>query len=109
ASLEGAVEVAHSNVSTLLREHHAGIERMRALPADTVDIESYHVARAVAEAGRPVELRTILRVSDVASSSHLGAHRADRAGTSDYDARRAGEEKVVIALGLVAAPPGGGP
>lgn len=139
ASLAGAVETAHSNVSTLLREHRAGLARLTGLPADTVDIESYHVARAVSEAsaarasagaggggaggapgrgpsatgsagggsgaGGPIELRAILRVSDVATSSALGAHRDDRAGTSDYDARRAGEEKVVAALGLVGGAP----
>ncbi len=101
AALDGAIEVAHSNVSTLLREHRAGIARLTGLPADTVDIESYHVARAAAEAGRPVELRAILRVSDVATSDALGAHRPDRGTTSDYEARRAGEERAVVALGLV--------
>jgi hypothetical protein len=106
AALEGAREGAHSNVSTLLREHRAGLERLMGLPAETVDIESYHVARAVAEAGRPVELRAILRVSDVATSPELGAHREDREETSDYNARRAGEERVVRALGLIGA---GGP
>lgn len=101
ARLEGAVETAHSSVSTLLREHRGGLARLASLPAETVDIESWHVARAVAEAGRPVELRAILRVSDVATSPALGAHRDDRQATSDYDARRKGEERAVIALGLV--------
>jgi hypothetical protein len=104
AGLAGAVATEHSNVSTLMREHAAGLDRLMALPAETVDIESYHVARAAAEAGRPIDLRAILRVSDVATSSHLGAHRDDRAGTSDYNARREGEERVVVALGLVNGP-----
>lgn len=102
AALEGAVEVTHTNVSTLLREHRGGLARMSE-GTDTVDMESYHVARAVSEAGRPVALNAILRVSDVATSAELGAHREDRDETSDYDARREGEERVVVALGLVRA------
>jgi len=102
AVLDGAILVRHSNVSTLLREHRAGLERMAALPADTVDIESYHVARAVSEAGRSIDFRAILRVSDVATSSELGAHREARAQTSNYDRRRVDEERVVSALGFLA-------
>ena len=96
-------QAGFSNVSTLLREHRDGLERMAALPAETVDIESYHVARAVAElaADRSLQFKAILRVSDVATSSELGAHREDRPETSDYDARRDGEERVVVAFGLV--------
>lgn len=103
--LAGAVDVAHTNVSTLLREHRQGLRSLQAL-GRSVDVESFHVARAVREAGRPVELRALLRVSDVATDPGLGAHRADRAGTSDYDARRDTEEAVVIALGLVDGPSG---
>lgn len=104
AALDGAIAVRHANVSTLLREHRAGLQRLVALPADSVDIESYHVARAVSEAGRPVDFRAILRVSDVATSPELGAHRVSRARTSHYDVRRDGEERVVYSLGLLAAP-----
>ncbi|RME72470.1 MAG: hypothetical protein D6776_08735, partial [Planctomycetota bacterium] len=104
AQLEGAVTTRHANVSTLLREHKGGLEELIGLPAGTVDIESYHVARAVAQSPHPVAFRAILRVSDVATSAQLGAHREDREATSDYDARRRGEERVVVALGLVDPP-----
>jgi hypothetical protein len=100
AQLPGAVDVAHTNVSTLLREHREGLVALQQL-GRSVDVESFHVARAVAEAGRPMSLRAILRVSDVATDPSLGAHRSDRAGTSDYDARRLVEEAVVQCLGLV--------
>ncbi|MBN2358559.1 MAG: hypothetical protein JXR83_03840 [Deltaproteobacteria bacterium] len=94
AVIPGAQAVRHSNVSTLLREHRAGLEAMRRTPAETVDMEGYHVAAAVAAAGRPVELRAVFRVSDVATSSDLGAHRADRGATSDYAKRRLVDEQV---------------
>ncbi|MFZ9886708.1 MAG: hypothetical protein ACO3JL_04315 [Myxococcota bacterium] len=100
---DDAKAVKHTNVSTLLQEHQAGLMRLEAT-GDTVDIEGYHVARAVAEArqgGREIELRMLLRVSDVADDPSLGAHRVDRAATSDYDGRRDAEQDVVIALGLV--------
>jgi len=114
AVLPGVVDVAHTNVSTLLREHRQGLTALQQM-GRSVDVESYHVARAVADAGRPVTLRAILRASDVATDPSLGAHRSDRAGTSDYDARRIAEEAVVQCLGLVssssspsiAAPSGG--
>lgn len=105
AVLDGAIAVRHANVSTLLREHRTGLQRLAALPADSVDIESYHVARAVSEAGRPIDLRAILRISDVATSPELGAHRTSRTQTSNYDYRREGEERVVTALGLLPESP----
>ncbi len=111
AAMPGAIDVKHSNVATLLREHKAGLAELEA-SGDTVDIEAWHVARAVAEArtgGRVVELRAILRVSDVADDVDLGAHRDDRQASSDYDGRRVGEEIVVQALGLLDKLPGGTP
>jgi hypothetical protein len=93
AVLPGAQVVRHTNVSTLLREHRAGLEAMQKT-AETVDMEGYHVAAAVAAAGRPVELRAVFRISDVATSDVLGAHRADREATSDYDKRRRVDEQV---------------
>lgn len=99
--------VAHSNVSTLLKEHRAGLDAMLQLPADSVDIESYHAAKAVAAhttASRPIEWRVVLRVSDVATTSHLGAHRADRANTSNYTGRRSAEESVAALLGILPMP-----
>jgi hypothetical protein len=102
AALPGLVDVAHTNVSTLLREHRQGLLDLQT-KGQSVDVESYHVARAVQDAGRPVTLRAILRVSDVATDPSLGAHRSDRAGTSDYEARRVAEEAVVQCLGLVSS------
>ena len=103
ADLPGALPVKHTNVSTLLEEHRAGLQKLKSM-GETVDIEGYHVARAVSEfttKGRDIDFRMLLRVSDVANDDQLGAHRADRASTSDYDGRRETEEEIAFALGLV--------
>lgn len=105
--LPGAKEVRHTHVATLLEEHRAGLQTL-ATRGETVDIEGYHVARAVAEpqaAGRDIDFRMLLRVSDVATDAHLGAHRLDRADTSDYDGRRDTEEEVAYALGFLERAP----
>lgn len=93
AVIPGATPTRHTNVSTLLREHRAGLECMKSV-AETIDMEGYHVAAAAAEADHPVELRAVFRISDVATASDLGAHRADRGATSDYDKRRLVDEQV---------------
>lgn len=106
ADLPGALPVKHTNVSTLLEEHRAGLKKLKSM-GETVDIEGYHVARAVSEfteTGRDLDFRMLLRVSDVANDDQLGAHRADRAGTSDYDGRRDTEEEIAFALGLLEKP-----
>lgn len=103
ADLPGAVPVRHTNVSTLLEEHQQGLKKLEEM-GETVDIEGYHVARAVSEfveKGRDIDFRMLLRVSDVANDASLGAHRDDRAGTSDYDGRRDTEEEIAFALGLI--------
>lgn len=73
-----AKQVLHGNVSTLLREHQANINWLQEKGVYTIDMEAYHIARAVNEAtnqGKVVELRIVLRVSDIVTSKELGVQR----------------------------------
>lgn len=97
-----AKQVQHGNVSTLLREHQANIRWLQKKGVHTIDMEAYHMARAVNEAtdkGKVVELRIVLRVSDIVTSKEFGAQR-DRFFDQTVDLSHNLQE-MVIDFGLV--------
>jgi hypothetical protein len=83
--------VTHGNVSTLMQEHRAVLDQLRAKGILTVDMEAFHIVRALAEyeraGGGMKDLRIALRVSDVATEADLGAHRV-RASSAEVSQQR---------------------
>ena len=103
--MEGATYVKnHTNVSTLLREHDNGVEQMSKLHARTMDMESYHVVRALEELKKKPELRILFRVSDVANSKEMGAQRERKTVEKEKLQQDLNEESAAVAMGLVKAP-----
>jgi hypothetical protein len=89
----------HVNVCTLLQEHDRRAEEWSA-EFDTVDMEAFHICRAVGEHGHPVDLRIVMRVSDAVDSKTHGVQSEER-----LDFRSDGfdtcMDDVILAFGLI--------
>jgi hypothetical protein len=68
----------HGNNCTMLQEYSEGIDQMKARGINTVDMESYFVAKAYQDGGGTGGLRIILQVADVASSKEHSQQSATR-------------------------------
>ena len=101
---ETAKASTHLNVCTLLQEHDAAVAGWKT-GHGTVDMEVYHVCRAVhdhcaEEADRKVDLRIVLRVSDIVGSEVHGA-QSDELRLMRDPAFNARMDKVVQAFGMI--------
>jgi hypothetical protein len=101
AFITQGVLVKHANVCTLLQEDQKGIGQMLDSGCLTVDMESYHVTRAIVELGGSAELRIIMRVSDVAVSKEHGAQSKLRLEAPRTDQFDRDMEEVVQDFGLI--------
>jgi hypothetical protein len=97
--------VTHGNVSTLMQEHRAALDQLQAKGIQTVDMEAFHIVRALAEyertGGGMRELRIALRVSDVATEAELGAHRVRALSAEVLNQRLANLARLLQEMGLV--------